>query len=232
MMVHLEGPIVDSLYDNLLLSWHETFDPKLPCLREPSPNSNPEKPFEYKFSDENPYLEHIDIAKAARAARMLLTSQRQAEQQGNVNNQQSSVPQWWQYERWDGVDRQAAHRPQNQSGFATMVQNFIERAKEEANKALGDGQQQQQRKLSQEQKRMSVEQRRLSQDQATRISSDKAAPRSSTASTAVNGSAADTTSAATSDAPVQQTAVGSPSSSQLGQLMCRDLGIQKGFFFC
>ncbi|KAI8624312.1 phospholipase D/nuclease [Xylariaceae sp. FL1651] len=33
MMVHVEGPIVDSLYDMAMISWHKKLDPTLPCLR-------------------------------------------------------------------------------------------------------------------------------------------------------------------------------------------------------
>jgi hypothetical protein len=36
MMVQLEGPIVDSLYDMALLSWHKKLDPPLPCLKSPA----------------------------------------------------------------------------------------------------------------------------------------------------------------------------------------------------
>jgi len=36
MMVQLEGPIVDSLYDMALLSWHKKLDPPLPCLESPA----------------------------------------------------------------------------------------------------------------------------------------------------------------------------------------------------
>ncbi|KAK4054425.1 hypothetical protein OIV83_000919 [Microbotryomycetes sp. JL201] len=141
MMVHLEGPIVDSLYDNLLLSWDRKFIPKLPCLQEPSPYADPEKPFGYTFQDANPWLANIDIAQAAKAARILLARQREAEQSGQVDNKQTSRPQWWQYENWDwdwDIEDQAAHRPRNPDGFASMVQQFIERTKEEAAKALGD----------------------------------------------------------------------------------------------
>ncbi|KAK4056738.1 hypothetical protein OIO90_002290 [Microbotryomycetes sp. JL221] len=142
MMVHLEGPIVDSLYDNLLLSWHETFDPKPPCLNIPSPYNSQqqtEKTQKYLFSDSNPFLANIDIAKASKAARLLLNRQTQDENQGSIDNKQTSVPQWWQYENWDwDFQGQAAHRPQNQNGFATMVQQFLERAKEEAVKVVGD----------------------------------------------------------------------------------------------
>ncbi|KAK3352582.1 hypothetical protein B0T25DRAFT_606549 [Lasiosphaeria hispida] len=36
MMIHLEGPIVDSLYDVALLSWHKQLDPPLPSHNTPA----------------------------------------------------------------------------------------------------------------------------------------------------------------------------------------------------
>lgn len=36
MMVHLEGPIVDAMYDTLLISWHKHLDPALPNLGSPA----------------------------------------------------------------------------------------------------------------------------------------------------------------------------------------------------
>ncbi|KAF2800563.1 IQ calmodulin-binding motif protein [Melanomma pulvis-pyrius CBS 109.77] len=36
MMSHLEGPIVDSLYDTALLSWEKELQPALPCLDSPA----------------------------------------------------------------------------------------------------------------------------------------------------------------------------------------------------
>ena len=36
MMVHLEGPIVDAMYDTLLISWHKHLDPALPMLGRPA----------------------------------------------------------------------------------------------------------------------------------------------------------------------------------------------------
>lgn len=36
MMVHVEGPIVDGLYDMALLSWHKKLDPPLPSLNSPA----------------------------------------------------------------------------------------------------------------------------------------------------------------------------------------------------
>jgi len=36
MMVHLEGPIVDSFYDMALISWHKKLDPPMPCRDSPA----------------------------------------------------------------------------------------------------------------------------------------------------------------------------------------------------
>ncbi|KAI0200028.1 phospholipase D/nuclease [Astrocystis sublimbata] len=36
MMVHIEGPIVDSLYDVAMISWHKKLDPPMPCLHTPA----------------------------------------------------------------------------------------------------------------------------------------------------------------------------------------------------
>lgn len=36
MMSHLEGPIVDSLYDTALIAWHTTMSPQLPLLNSPA----------------------------------------------------------------------------------------------------------------------------------------------------------------------------------------------------
>ncbi|ROW09834.1 hypothetical protein VMCG_02520 [Cytospora schulzeri] len=36
MMVHLEGPIVDSMYDMALLSWHKALEPPLPSYNSPA----------------------------------------------------------------------------------------------------------------------------------------------------------------------------------------------------
>ncbi|KAI8949054.1 phospholipase D/nuclease [Xylaria longipes] len=35
MMVQVEGPIVDSLYDVAMISWHKKLDPPMPCLHSP-----------------------------------------------------------------------------------------------------------------------------------------------------------------------------------------------------
>lgn len=36
MLIHLEGPIVDSLYDMALISWHKQLDPPLPSYNNPA----------------------------------------------------------------------------------------------------------------------------------------------------------------------------------------------------
>ncbi|TKA56925.1 hypothetical protein B0A53_01326 [Rhodotorula sp. CCFEE 5036] len=93
MMVHLEGPIVDSLYDNMLISFDEPLKPTLPCLVEPSPSTHPHL-FPYTFTDANPYLADIDVAKAARAARMLLQRQDSQAEKGEYT-QSLDPPEWW-----------------------------------------------------------------------------------------------------------------------------------------
>lgn len=139
MMIHLEGPVVDSLYDTLLLSWHEQFNPPLPCVVAPSPNTNPAKPWEYTFSDGNKYLGHIDLVKAAKAARMLLAKQNDT-YDASKGADPNSVPHWWMMQR-DGIfgskelgveqqGRPAAHQPSG-GGFANLVKDLVDRAKED-----------------------------------------------------------------------------------------------------
>jgi hypothetical protein len=72
MMVHVEGDIVDSLYESFLISWSTRLRPPLPCVSTPATTIEPR---EYLFSDKNPYLERIEITKAAKAARALLRDQ-------------------------------------------------------------------------------------------------------------------------------------------------------------
>jgi phosphatidylserine/phosphatidylglycerophosphate/cardiolipin synthase-like enzyme len=39
MMSHLEGPIVDALYEMLLISWHKHLTPPLPYIQNPITNT-------------------------------------------------------------------------------------------------------------------------------------------------------------------------------------------------
>ncbi|GAA5983494.1 hypothetical protein JCM10908_000308 [Rhodotorula pacifica] len=158
MMVHLEGPIVDSLYDNMLISFDEPLKPTLPCLVEPSPSTHPHL-FPYSFTDANPYLADIDVAKAAKAARMLLKRQdRQAVHGEHLPS--LSPPEWWRRDSaspspWP-FGALSHHHPSNlqtvphprmartetdehEGGrFAALVMQLVEKAREEkARLALG-----------------------------------------------------------------------------------------------
>lgn len=150
MMIHLEGPVVDSVYDTLLLSWHETFNPVPPCIAEPSHYRNTAKPANYLFSDANPYLAQIDVLKAAKAARLLLARQNEKsdalDEEGH--HREGAVPFWWR--RPSGGEgglwrRPSSSMPEEAGGertaggrFASLVSGLVERAKEEKAK-LGGG---------------------------------------------------------------------------------------------
>lgn len=41
MMIHVEGPIVDSFYDMALITWHMVLDPALPLLNKPATTTVP-----------------------------------------------------------------------------------------------------------------------------------------------------------------------------------------------
>lgn len=63
MMVHLEGPIVNSFYDMALISWFRPMHPRLPLLDRPF-----EKPESgYKFGMDNQYasIHLLDGTKGA-----------------------------------------------------------------------------------------------------------------------------------------------------------------------
>lgn len=159
-MVHLEGPIVDSLYDNMLISFDEPLKPTLPCLVEPSPSTHPHL-FPYTFTDANPYLADIDVAKAARAARMLLQRQDSQAEKGEYTRS-LDPPEWWRRDSaspspWSfgvlshyhpssnlhtGPQQPRAIRadPDEPEGgrFAALVTQLVEKAREEkARLALG-----------------------------------------------------------------------------------------------
>jgi len=41
MMAQFEGPVVDSLYETALISWHNELNPPLPCLKTPASEKPP-----------------------------------------------------------------------------------------------------------------------------------------------------------------------------------------------
>ncbi|KAH8919218.1 hypothetical protein BT69DRAFT_510854 [Atractiella rhizophila] len=107
MMAHLEGPIVDSFYETFLISWAKSLNPTPPCLSEPYV-----PPPEYLFQDANPYLDKIEIAKAAKAARILLLKQNKQtteEFERFMKDQENSL--LWNFANPSGGDRRRRSLP-------------------------------------------------------------------------------------------------------------------------
>lgn len=69
MMMHLEGPIVQSLYDTALISFANPLVPTLPLLTVPP---SPDALAGFGFQDSNPWLAAIPVASAAEATRRML----------------------------------------------------------------------------------------------------------------------------------------------------------------
>jgi len=138
--------------------------PSLPCLAAPSPYSTrAPSPFEYTFADSNIYLAQIDVAKAAKAARILLNREDAKAQKGEQRDR-LSPPEWWGRESspntpgvglghhrmaWFGGS--GATTPEEGEGgnehgggkFAGLVMQLVDKAREErARLALGMGGQQ------------------------------------------------------------------------------------------
>lgn len=74
MMIHLEGAVVESFYDIFLYSWHHRMTPLLPCVIDPPEEryDHTAKATDFKFQDQNPYMNDIELVKAAKAARQML----------------------------------------------------------------------------------------------------------------------------------------------------------------
>ncbi|KAG8941185.1 hypothetical protein FRC00_012487, partial [Tulasnella sp. 408] len=53
MMIHLEGPIVDSFYDTALLSWDRALNPTLPLIKGPRAADRDPQKDPYKFGHDN-----------------------------------------------------------------------------------------------------------------------------------------------------------------------------------
>lgn len=87
-MSHLEGPIVDSFYEIALHSWYNRLSPMLPCMSKPyqPPSSG------YLFSDANPFLDDIEVLKAAKAARRLLRQQTQDQDAETARLREEGIP--------------------------------------------------------------------------------------------------------------------------------------------
>ncbi|KAH9976898.1 hypothetical protein BGW80DRAFT_1291289 [Lactifluus volemus] len=70
MMVHLEGPIVESIYDMALLTWSNAMSPPLPLV-----SKSPKYPAVYKFQKHNEDLKYIDPEAMSEATRAYLQGQ-------------------------------------------------------------------------------------------------------------------------------------------------------------
>lgn len=63
MMVHLEGPIVDSFYDMALISWFRPMRPILPLLNRPF--EKPESGYQFGMDNEYASVHLLDGKKGA-----------------------------------------------------------------------------------------------------------------------------------------------------------------------
>ncbi|KAH9809011.1 hypothetical protein DFH28DRAFT_1134528 [Melampsora americana] len=95
MMIHLEGPIVDSFYDMFLISWNNAFKVSLPFLAS-STNSlasdqatSQRSCREYRFGFDNPFLRAIDVVKSAQDARATLNREAENDRITSVSQQES-----------------------------------------------------------------------------------------------------------------------------------------------
>lgn len=65
MMVHLEGPIVDSLYDMALISWYKKLDPPLPTFATPSASQSHGKAEAHRETDSGDNSNYESAKEAA-----------------------------------------------------------------------------------------------------------------------------------------------------------------------
>lgn len=79
MMVHIEGPIVQSFYDMALLSWWHAMSPPLPLLMAAPTYSVPGNAAQYQFGKDHPIAAaHGDLNQASNNAAATLSAQNKA----------------------------------------------------------------------------------------------------------------------------------------------------------
>lgn len=137
-MLRIPGWFVKPTYAYGLGRWHEYFDPPLPCATLPSLYT--QTPFPYTFAEDNPFLAEIDVAKAAKAARKLLTLQNR--QQHEVDDEFEQTRRYW-WRRGSGETHSPRGEAENGDGkktpqtsapsgaFANLVSQLVEKAREE-----------------------------------------------------------------------------------------------------
>ncbi|PLW22408.1 hypothetical protein PCANC_25529, partial [Puccinia coronata f. sp. avenae] len=87
MMIHLEGPIVDSFYDMFLISWNNRLNPPLPLLAETSSSKNRA----YQFAFNNIFLRNIDVVKSAQDARATLHREAETDRNAVATQHQDGI---------------------------------------------------------------------------------------------------------------------------------------------
>jgi phosphatidylserine/phosphatidylglycerophosphate/cardiolipin synthase-like enzyme len=71
MMIHVEGPVVDSIYDTALITWNNHFNPPLPSLSSPATEGGiPTKNQEPTYLSRPPAREQHEIAASGQAVRL------------------------------------------------------------------------------------------------------------------------------------------------------------------
>jgi hypothetical protein len=92
MMTHLEGPIVDSLYDMALISWHKKFEPPLPSHNSPAAqgglSSFKNKSHDEIFSENGSLRGHSAIVHPEK-----MREQKSYSYEPRAANQPAAVPQ-------------------------------------------------------------------------------------------------------------------------------------------
>ncbi|EPQ55823.1 hypothetical protein GLOTRDRAFT_138593 [Gloeophyllum trabeum ATCC 11539] len=121
MMIHLEGPIVSAFVDTFVLSWNNRFKPLPPLIAHPvpPPSSN------FKFDGENPFLRHIDVIRAARAARALLKQQGEGDR-ARAKDVRRHHGEWQGALRGMGFDFGGLEAPGEASGSQVGRQRFAD----------------------------------------------------------------------------------------------------------
>lgn len=88
MMIHLEGPIVDSFYDMFLISWSNHLRPTLPLLAQPPTYTQPPC---YRFASNNPFLRNIDVVQSAQDARATLHREAETDRYASAAHHQDGI---------------------------------------------------------------------------------------------------------------------------------------------
>ena len=115
--------------------WHEKFTPVLPCVTLPPFYPDPKSGvnFPYTFSDANPYLETIDVTKAAKAARKLLSRQHQDAIDSEVTTDEHPIRNWFRRASGDFDSTTQIPPPSSgvAGGFASLVSGLVQKMREE-----------------------------------------------------------------------------------------------------